>query len=365
MNPATRHTASAFQRRGSGSVSSLTRRPLPAAHSPDAHTTRRPDREPEVPQPNRHTEGPLVQGHPAAPARHRRRGGGHRPRPRRGIARHRRKARRHEGRQGEPQHEGAEERHLPARRRHGRLRDHGGALLPVRRGRPDERRPAPVHRLRHDVVGQAGRRPGPPPRLRPRLRVHRHDVGDGPEDHRRADLPGPEHGDRRARREPPDRPRARPEGGQEDRQRLDGGDHRRDACSPRIAHVAARLPGPGGHGRGLQDRDEGRRRPRLDRRADGRPQGRRHARRRPRALRAEDRRRPDRRRLREGAGLRRRRGRHGARGGRRLQAAARALQREQHDDRVERPAGHARRRARLHRRARPATGRRTSPASRR
>ena len=62
----------------------------------------------------------------------------------------------------------------------------------------------------------------------------------------------------------------------------------------RLAHLAARLPGPGRHGR-LPDGDEGRRRPRLDRRAGGRPQGRRAARRRPRPLRADDHRRPGRR----------------------------------------------------------------------
>ena len=70
------------------------------------------------------------------------------------------------------------------------------------------------------------------------------------------------------------------------RRRLDRGDHRRDAGCPRLAHLAARLPGPGQHGR-LPDRDEGRRRPRLDRRAGGRSQGRRAARRRPRPLRAD------------------------------------------------------------------------------
>ena len=47
-----------------------------------------------------------------------------------------------------------------------------------------------------------------PARLRPRLGLHRHDVGDRPEDDRRADLAGPEQRDQRPRREPEDRARA-------------------------------------------------------------------------------------------------------------------------------------------------------------
>ena len=80
--------------------------------------------------------------------------------------------------------------------------------------------------------------------------------------------------------------RGRAEGGQEDRQRLDRGDHRRDAGRAGLAHLAARLPGPERHALDLPDRDQGRRRPRLDRRADRRPQGRRHPRRRPQPVHA-------------------------------------------------------------------------------
>ena len=93
----------------------------------------------------------------------------------------------------------------------------------------------------------------------------------GTEDDRRADLAGPEQRDRRAGQEPADGARARAEAGQEGRQRVDRGDHRRDAGGARLAHLAARLPGPGRHRRPVQDGDEGGRRPRLDRRADRRP----------------------------------------------------------------------------------------------
>ena len=80
--------------------------------------------------------------------------------------------------------------------------------------------------------------------------------------------------------------------GHEGRRRLDRRDHRRDPGGARLAHLPARLPGPGRHGR-LPAGDEGRRRPRLDRRAGGRPQGRRAPRRRPQPLHADDRQRPD------------------------------------------------------------------------
>ena len=99
---------------------------------------------------------------------------------------------------------------------------------------------------------------------------------------------GPSSADDGAGRQPADRARGRPQGGQEDRQRDHGRDHRRHAGRARLAHLAARLPGPERHTRDVPDRDQGRRRPRLDRRADGRPQGRRPPRRRPRPLRAAD-----------------------------------------------------------------------------
>ena len=65
-----------------------------------------------------------------------------------------------------------------------------------------ERRPAAVHRLRHDLVGQAGRRAAVPARLRPRLGLHGHDVGDRQEDDRRAHLAGAQQRRERAGREP-------------------------------------------------------------------------------------------------------------------------------------------------------------------
>ena len=55
-----------------------------------------------------------------------------------------------------------------------------------------ERRPAAVHGLPDDVVGEAGRGAAVPARLRPRLGLDRHDVGDRAEDDRRAHLAGPE-----------------------------------------------------------------------------------------------------------------------------------------------------------------------------
>ena len=161
---------------------------------------------------------------------------------------------------------------------------------------PAERRPDAVHRLRHDLVG----------RSRPRRRRYLPDydpdsastgtmwaTGKKTIDERISQ--GPSSADQRPRREPAQTvleiaQSARQEG----RQRLDRRDHRRDAGRARLAHLAARLPGPGRHGR-LPDRDQGRGRPRLDRRAGGRPQDRRAPRRRPRPLRPDDHRRSGRR----------------------------------------------------------------------
>ena len=96
---------------------------------------------------------------------------------------------------------------------------------------------------------------------------------------------GPSSADQRPGRELQDGPRARAEARQEGRRRLDRRDHRRHAGRPRLAHLAARLPGPDRHGRLRRRETQGRRRPRLDRRAGGRPQGRRAAGRRPRPVR--------------------------------------------------------------------------------
>ena len=54
-----------------------------------------------------------------------------------------------------------------------------------------------------------------------------------------------------------------------------------------VAHLAPRLPGPGRRPQPVPDGDQGRGRPRLDRRAAGRPPARRQPRRRPRPLRAD------------------------------------------------------------------------------
>ena len=125
-----------------------------------------------------------------------------------------------------------------------------------------------------------------------------------------------------------------------DRQRLDRRDHRRHARGARLARQRARLPGPGRHGRVPEVQEVGGR-ARLDRRAGGRPQVRRHPRRRQGALRSGDRRRPvrrqDGRRPGQGARLHRRDGRRRAR--RRQEGpGARPLQQGQHEPRVEGPA---------------------------
>ncbi len=122
--------------------------------------------------------------------------------------------------------------------------------------------------------------------------------------------------------------------------------HRRHAGCSRLTHLPAWLPGPERRTRDVPARDQGRRRSRLDHRADDRPQGRRPPRRWPRPLRAAAGRGWDdqRRRLRQGQGLPVRDRRHGHGGGQEQQAAARSLHPGQHDDRVERPDRDARRR---------------------
>jgi alkaline phosphatase len=69
-------------------------------------------------------------------------------------------------------------------------------------------------------------------------------------------LPGAEQRGEGAGEEPPDDPRARAEAGQAHRQRLDRRDHRRDPGRAQLAHLAARLPRPGGHGDRLPDGDQ-------------------------------------------------------------------------------------------------------------
>lgn len=203
---------------------------------------------------------------------------------RRGAIRGRRPARQDPRHSLRPPRRQGQERHLLPGRRHGRPGGHRRSLLPVRRGGAPEPRPAAVHRLPDDVVGQAGRQA----RLRPRLGLHRHDVGDRCEDARRAHLAGSEQRDRRAGQEPADRARAGAEGGQEGWERDDRGAHRRDAGGARFAHLAARLPGPGRRRQPVQAGDEGGGRPRLDRRADRRPSRERRTRRRAQPLRSDD-----------------------------------------------------------------------------
>ena len=141
-----------------------------------------------------------------------------------------------------------EERHLLPRRRHGHAGDHRRPLLPVRRGRADERRPAAVHRLPDHVVGQAGARRRYLPDYDPDSASTGTMWATGQKTIDERISQGPSTRDRRAGQEPPDGARAGAAGGQEDRQRLDGRDHRRDAGGARLAHLAARLPGPAGHG---------------------------------------------------------------------------------------------------------------------
>ena len=104
-----------------------------------------------------------------------------------------------------------------------------------------QRRPHAVHRLRHDLVGEAGRGAALPARLRPRLGLDRHDVGDRAEDDRRAHLAGPEQRRQRARREPQDGARDRPESRarRSATSRPRRSPTRRRPCSPRTSRCAA------------------------------------------------------------------------------------------------------------------------------
>ena len=178
----------------------------------------------------------------------------------------------------------AEERHPPDRRRHGRLHDHRRAQLLGGRLRPPRARRAPVQRGDDDVRPQGRRRPGLPHRLRLRLRPDRQRLVDRQEDRRRPHLAGPLDRGHRGGRELRDGPREAQEDGQADRRRLHRRDHRRHPGGRGVAHQRPRLPGPDRHDR-VPVGEEGRRRPRLDRRAARRQQGRRPPRRRHQPLR--------------------------------------------------------------------------------
>ena len=105
-------------------------------------------------------------------------------------------------------------------------------------------------------------RPGPgpelPAQLRGRLRADRDRLVDGQAHAGRPPLAGAELRRQRPRLEPGlshvhgDRPRPR----QGDRQRLHGGDHRRDAGGAELAHLPARLPGPGRRAHDVPDGDQ-------------------------------------------------------------------------------------------------------------
>ena len=118
--------------------------------------------------------------------------------------------------------------------------------------------------------------PGPelPAELRRRLRPDRHRVVDRQAHAGRPALAGPVVRGQRARlqRRLPHvhGDRARPRQG--DGQRVDRRDHRRHARRSQLAHLPARLPGPGRHAHDVPDRgqDGGDPGPRLDRRAAGR-----------------------------------------------------------------------------------------------
>ena len=179
------------------------------------------------------------------------------------------------------------QRDLLPRRRDGDAGDHRRPLLPGRRGRA-QRRPHALHRLQ-TRPGRSSRAPGlityptsTPTRRRP--------ARCGRPARRRSTSAS-----RRARASPRTFPARTSKTVLEvaQKQGMKVGSvstaEITDATPAVLAaaHVAARLPGPGQHG-GLPDGDQGGRRPRLDRRAGGRPRGGRAARRWALALRAEN-----------------------------------------------------------------------------
>ena len=180
----------------------------------------------------------------------------------------------------------AEEHHPVHRRRHGRAGSHVRPLLRQgRRGAPEHGRAQAPWR-RHHLQRRAGRPAAVPAQLRAGLRPDGERLVQRHQDARRAPRPGPELRRDRAGHQLQDLhgDRARPWHGHG--QRLHRRDHRRDAGRTVLAHLPARLPGPERHAHRVPDGDQGRRRPRLDRRAAGRREVRRRPRRRPRTLRA-------------------------------------------------------------------------------
>ncbi len=230
-----------------------------------------------------------------------------------------------------------------------------------------QRRPHAVHRLRHHLVGQAGRQRALLARLRPRLGLDRHGLGYGCRKRSTS-------ASRRARAATSSVPGKNLTTVLELAQKrgMKVGDvstaEITDATPAVLAsHISLRgCQGPADMAR-LPAGDEGGRRSRLDRRAGDRPQGRRAARWRPRPLRADDSRRSRRRQDpgpgRPGKGLplrhRRRRPQHGLE---RQQTGAWSLQQKQHVagvDRAGRRDRQGQRRGGLHRG--PAPGQRAEP----
>ena len=255
---------------------------------------------------------------------------------------------------GGSEEDGPEERDLPARRRHGHAGDHRRPLLPGRHNA--QRRPDAVHRLRHHLVGQAGRRrrrtcptttPTRPPPAQPG-RPARKPSTSGSHRARAAPKTSPAPTSRRCSRSP--RNAGMKVGDVSTAEITD--------ATPAVlaSHISLRgCQGPADMAPARWRRR--RRRPRLDRRAGGRPQGRRPAGRRtrplPRRSPAAPAGRPSSSRPRPRVQVRHRRRR--AQPGQ--QHRARPVQHRQHDDRVDRPGDRARQEGPggLHRGQRPAT----------
>ncbi len=164
--------------------------------------------------------------------------------------------------EGLPQH--GQVRDLPAGRRHGPVGDHDRPQLSVRRRRPPAGyRHAAADRRHHDLRAAGGR--SQQARVRDRLRRFGHGLGDRAQDFQRPHLD-----DGQDRPDTADDLRAGRQEGLGDRQCLDRGDHGRHARGARLARQRARLPGPDRHGRVPEVQEVGGR-PRLDRRAGGRP----------------------------------------------------------------------------------------------